>query len=208
MQTTQSVEKLGLQLMSRAKKALPTLDETQREQLLKGRFFQALLPRWQQKLGVPKVDESFTDLYNPARTAKRHDQQYRLGQESHESSRSKKHPSTDNPEVPFTSHESGEPSTQPRRRVSTLKCYGCGGLGHFRRNCPNKNRSAHLSQDKGDPPAPRDRSEAPGASPNPPGSKTATIEAGSSSSSHPPEDPVTGLSDEQLEEILKTRRCQ
>ena len=186
MQTTQSVEKLGLQLMSLAKKAFPTLDVTQREWLLKGRFFQALLPRWQRKLSVPKVDESFTDLYNHARTAERHDQQYWLGRESHESSRSKKHPSTDKREVPSTSHESGEPSTQPRRRVSTLKCYGCGGLGHFRRNCPNKNRSAHLSQDKGDQTAPQDRSEAQGASPNQPESKTATIEAGSFSSSHPP----------------------
>ena len=48
--------------------------------------------------------------------------------------------------------------------------------------------------------------EALGASPNPLGPKAATIEAGSSSSSHPPEDPVTALSDEQLEEILRTRR--
>ena len=56
MQTPQSVEKLGLQLMSLAKKVFPTLDETQHERLLKGRFFQALLPRWQRKLGSPKVD--------------------------------------------------------------------------------------------------------------------------------------------------------
>ena len=90
--------------------------ETQRKWLLKGRFLQALLPRWQQILGTPNVDESFTDLYNHARTAERHDQQY--CRESHESSRSKKHPSTDKREVPSTSHESGEPSTQPRRRVS------------------------------------------------------------------------------------------
>ena len=81
----------------------------QRERLLKGRFFQALFPRWQRKLGAPKVDEFFTDLYNRARTAERHDQQYRLGRESHESSRSKKHPSTDKRVVPSTSHESGEP---------------------------------------------------------------------------------------------------
>ena len=73
---------------------------------------------------MPKVDESFTDLYNCAGTAQRHDQQYWLGWESHVSSRSKKLPSTDKREVPPTSHESGEPSTQPRRRVSILKCYG------------------------------------------------------------------------------------
>ena len=37
--------------------------------------------------------------------------------------------------------------------------------------------------------------------------RTTTIEAGSSSS-HPPEDPETALSDEQREEILRPRRCQ
>ena len=87
--------------------------------------------------------------------------------------------------------------------MSTLKCYGCGGLGHFRRNCPNKDTSAHLTLNKGDQSAPQDRSEAPGASANPPRLKTATIEAGSSSSSHSPKDPVTALSDEQLEEICE-----
>ena len=56
-----SVEKLGLQLMSLAKKAF------ERDRLLKGRFFQALVPRWQRKLGAPKVTESFTELYEHAR---------------------------------------------------------------------------------------------------------------------------------------------
>ena len=40
MQAEESVEKLGLQLMSLAKKAF------EQDMLLKGRFFQALLRRW------------------------------------------------------------------------------------------------------------------------------------------------------------------
>ncbi len=31
--------------------------------MLKGRFFQALQPKWQCKLGAPKVDEWFNALY-------------------------------------------------------------------------------------------------------------------------------------------------
>ena len=44
--------------------------------MLKGEFFQALLARWQRKLGTPKIDEKFNDLYDKARVAERHEKQY------------------------------------------------------------------------------------------------------------------------------------
>jgi len=44
--------------------------------MLKGRFYQALLPKWQRKLGAPKATETFDDLYARARTLERHDQQF------------------------------------------------------------------------------------------------------------------------------------
>ena len=92
--------------------------------------------------------------------------------------------------------------------MSTLKCYGCGGLGHFgivvtRIGVPICLRTKVIKLHHGTGVKPRGPLLT-----HAPGSKTATIEAGSSSSSHPPEDPVTALSDEQLEEILRTRRCQ
>ncbi len=45
MQADESVEKLGLQLMSLAKKAFPSLGDRERDRLLKGQFFQVLLPK-------------------------------------------------------------------------------------------------------------------------------------------------------------------
>ena len=76
IQTDQSVEALGLELQRPAKRAFPTLKGKDFDRLVKGRFFQALLPRWQRKLGAPKPDESFDELFNRARTTERREQQY------------------------------------------------------------------------------------------------------------------------------------
>ena len=136
MQTNQSVEKLGLQLMSLARKAFPMLGEKELDRMLKGRFFQALQSKWQRKLGASKVGESFSDLYDRARTAERHDQHFQTSRESQGSSQSRKQ-GTDIQETVTTPNETGEPS---RKRVSSLKCFGCGELGHFKRNCPHKDK--------------------------------------------------------------------
>ena len=39
-------------------------------------FFQVLLPKWQRKLGAPKIDEKFNDLYDRACVIERHEKQY------------------------------------------------------------------------------------------------------------------------------------
>ena len=57
MQDKESVEKLGLDLQRLAHKAFPSIGEPEFERLLKGRFFQALLPKWQRKLGATEVAE-------------------------------------------------------------------------------------------------------------------------------------------------------
>ncbi len=130
-QKNQSVEKFGLELMTLGKKALET---TELDNLLKGRFFQALLPKWQRKLGAPRLGESFNALYERARTT---EQQYQSSWEPRDSSEKQQ-------------GEKGEP---PQKRQSTLKCFGCGGLGHFKRNCP---QSASQTESK----SKQDRSEA------------------------------------------------
>ena len=76
IQTDQSVEALGLELQTLAKRGFPTLKGKDFDRLVKGRFFQALLPRWQRKLGAPKPDESFDELFNCACTTERREQQY------------------------------------------------------------------------------------------------------------------------------------
>ena len=44
--------------------------------MLKGRFFQALHVKWQRKLGAPKPQEMFRELYDRARTFEQHKKQY------------------------------------------------------------------------------------------------------------------------------------
>ena len=76
MQTKQSVEQLGLELQKLAKRAFPTITGTEFDRLLKGHFFQALLPRWQRKLGAPRTEKSFDELFARARTTERREEQY------------------------------------------------------------------------------------------------------------------------------------
>ena len=40
--------------------------------MLKGHSYQALSPKWQCKLGAPKTDETFEDLYARARAMEQH----------------------------------------------------------------------------------------------------------------------------------------
>ena len=75
-QMSQSVEQLGIQLQKLAMRAFPALEGRELDRLLKGRFFQALLPKWQRKLGAPKAEESFDELYSRARMTECRDKQY------------------------------------------------------------------------------------------------------------------------------------
>ena len=70
MQDTQSVEDVRIQLQRLAQKAFPKSGAKEFDRMLKGRFYQALLPKWQRKLGAPKPSESFDDLYARARAYK------------------------------------------------------------------------------------------------------------------------------------------
>ena len=44
--------------------------------MLKGIFFHSLATKWQRKLGAPKPNETFEELYSRARTLECHDQQF------------------------------------------------------------------------------------------------------------------------------------
>ena len=68
VQVKQTVEQLGMELQKLARKAFPKMDLKEFDRLLKGHFYQALLPKWQCKLGAPKAAESFEDLFARART--------------------------------------------------------------------------------------------------------------------------------------------
>ena len=77
MQNAETIEQLGIDLQKLARKAFPELcGGKEFDRLLKGRFFQALLPKWQRKLGAPKPEESFAEIYDRARMLEKHEVQY------------------------------------------------------------------------------------------------------------------------------------
>ena len=76
VQENETVEQLGLELQRLGRKAFPSTSGRDFDRSLKGRFFQALLTKWQRKLGAPKPSETFQELYDRARTLEQHEKQY------------------------------------------------------------------------------------------------------------------------------------
>ncbi len=75
MQEQQTVEQLGIELQRLGRKAFPNADSKEFDRMLKGRFFPALHPKWQRKVGAPKTSETFNELYDRARTIERQERQ-------------------------------------------------------------------------------------------------------------------------------------
>lgn len=126
--------------------------------MLKGRFYQVLLPKWQRKLGAPKPDESFEDLFARARALERHEEYFSAGcrdnargksttdeevstrgdgtaeQRTSISSKGAQHRKGSRQEV--KGGKGGHPHFLPDERKKSETCYHCGELGHHRRDCP------------------------------------------------------------------------
>lgn len=155
VQKNQSVEQLGLQLQKVAKRDFPTLVGKDLDRLMKGRFFQALLPKWQRKLGAPKTEESFDELFNRARTMEFREQQYneiadeRRGKDKPrkvdgETTRGKGSDSRSNTSCEGSDSSGPKPtSDRPANRLGLqhIKCRACGQYGHFARNCGQKRKT-------------------------------------------------------------------
>ena len=57
-------------------KAFPSCSGKELDQLLKGRFFQAIHVKWQQKFGAHKTNETFQKLFDHGRVLEQHEKQY------------------------------------------------------------------------------------------------------------------------------------
>ena len=139
MQDKQGVEELGVELQKLGQKAFPKSESKEFDQMMKGQFYQSLLPKWQRKLSAPKATESFDELFARACTLEQHDQQFNAGcGDSRQQKGKGNKPPHKNESV--KSEERPSPKDQPGRGLNRFPqkkgCFTCGDLGHIQRNCP------------------------------------------------------------------------
>ena len=135
-QKDESVEELGIKLQAAARKAFPSLMGKEQDRLMKGKFFQSLLPKWQRKLCAPKTEESFVDLFNRARTAEKHDQQYNQSAADKNDGRKRSTPNKVEPQNKVTGQtsESGAKKDGTPQSQNRPVCFNCDQPGHVARN--------------------------------------------------------------------------
>ena len=143
-QKEESIEKLGVELQRLCRKAFPSSSGKDLDRLLKGRFYQALLPKWQKKLGAPKLDESFMDLYDRARTLEKHEEQYAAAARTRDDrtpTRGSKN-SDDKATPKFSQSKESQPTLKDVKKPqeSTFRkdnrgCFLCGNMNHIARDC-------------------------------------------------------------------------
>ena len=143
MQKGESVEQLGIDLLDLGRKAFPKITGTEFDRIMKGRFFQALHTKWQRKLGAPKPAETFSELYDRARTCERHEQQFTETalargapprQPTNNQAPSRGRNVTPSGGIPFQRQNNNDNrGGSPRPRDG---CFKCGDPGHIARYCP------------------------------------------------------------------------
>lgn len=134
-QGDESIEQLGISIQQLGRKAFPTIVGKDFDRLLKGRFYQALLVKWQRKLGSPKPDESFHDLMAHARMMEEYEKQFAASAEARAGTHPKK-PSVDRIKRGVL-NKSKDDSTKPSKEREKLatesevvrsrerRCYQC-----------------------------------------------------------------------------------
>ncbi len=135
MQREESIEDLGLELQALGHKAFPLIQGREFDRLLKGRCFQALHVKWQRKLGVPKPEETFPELYDRARVLEHHEKQYEKSAATR-SGISRSNYRTK--EWTNTKSQLEGPRVDPLK--SSKVCFHCKQAGHIARDCPQRGR--------------------------------------------------------------------
>ena len=162
VQTSESVEELGMEIQRLGHRAFPSVTGNDLDRLLKGRFFQALLVRWQRKLGAPKVEETFQELFDRARMTEQREKQYAESAALHGNNDGNKQKNNKEKVTKFSSRPgrsyygkpgqfqpSGSQVEKPTsnncssRYTPPLRtCYLCQQPGHIARECPRRSRDS------------------------------------------------------------------
>lgn len=146
MQGDETIEKLGISIQQLGLKAFPSMVGKEFDRLIKGRFYQALNVKWQRKLGKPKPEETFHELYDRARMLEQHEKQYSVSArvQLEKSGRNTKgttardHLSRSEklPKEKTSSISKGNTSKESTSTYGNYRCHKCKQVGHIRPNCP------------------------------------------------------------------------
>ena len=147
------MEAVGRSIQHLGRKAFPSITGKDFDHLLKGRFYQALLVKWQCKLGPPKADESFHDLFARARMIEEYEKQYQASAEArnptqtHRSTESARRvPTADRNGASHKEHDRSKPKSGVDSAQRDRQCYLCKEVGHLRRDCPKKTEAPGRSK--------------------------------------------------------------
>ena len=136
---SETVKQLGISIQQLGCKAFPAISGKDFDRLPKGQFYQALLVKWQRRLGCPKPEEGFHDLLARARMLEGHEKHFATSAQNWTEARrgpaegSWKQPAKSSErrappvtsKVPEKTPEVGSPPIQAR-------CYKGKQVGHIR----------------------------------------------------------------------------
>ena len=138
VQGDETIEKLGMDLQKLGQKAFPSMEGKELDRMLKGRFYQALHPRWQRKLNAPKHDETFAQLFERARMLEQHEKQFTASATSRGETKKPKSAGATQPPSSFRSSIVPEKSRPASTTNFVRLCHFCRQPGHLARSCPER----------------------------------------------------------------------
>ena len=145
VQGEESVEQLGMDIQKLGRKAFPSTEGKELDRLLKGRFYQALHPKWQRRLNAPRTDETFEQLFERARTLEQHEKQFSVSAAVRNEAQAKKKPAAPSSRATVSQKPPNAPEATTTPAHTQLKglCRDCGQAGHWARHCPRRRDRRH-----------------------------------------------------------------